>query len=196
MEHENSHNTTFASLIRVYIFLFLDRVQGMATYLRTALIWISRKTQCLVFSASFILARWLSTFLAHGRTFYKNIRWTNFLCWPKLQTRKPEKSSFIIYCAVKVTIFKNILSRIYGTFCGPLEILGESPVVQHGCGCLCTLNMYIINRIGGSANPCRSPVPTTKSCGLFWSWNRDKRLRIWACFLLVLIVFSYSSYIL
>jgi len=36
---------------------------------------------------------------------------------------------YIICCTVKVTIFKNILSRIYGTICGPLKIPGGSPVV-------------------------------------------------------------------
>jgi len=30
----------------------------------------------------------------------------------------------------KVTIFRNVLSRIYGTLCGPLEIPSGPPVVQ------------------------------------------------------------------
>jgi len=31
---------------------------------------------------------------------------------------------------VKVTIFRSVLSRIYGTLCGPLEIPGGPPVVH------------------------------------------------------------------
>jgi len=35
-----------------------------------------------------------------------------------------------MYCTVKITIFRNFLSRIYGTLCGPLEIPG-GPLVVH-----------------------------------------------------------------
>ena len=44
-----------------------------------------------------------------------------------LQTQEPEESSDIIYCMVKVTVSRNVLSRIYGTSCGPLEIPGGGP---------------------------------------------------------------------
>jgi len=35
--------------------------------------------------------------------------------------------SYIIYCTVNVTIFKNVSSRVYGNLCGPQEILGVPP---------------------------------------------------------------------
>jgi len=36
----------------------------------------------------------------------------------------------MIYCTVKVTIFRNNSSRIFGTACGLLEIPGSPPVVH------------------------------------------------------------------
>jgi len=39
--------------------------------------------------------------------------------------------SHIIYYAVKVTVVRNVSLRIYGALCGPLEIPGGPPVVQH-----------------------------------------------------------------
>jgi len=56
--------------------------------------------------------------------FSKNIRWTTLLCW--LLT------PYTICCTVKVTIVRNVSSRICGTLCGPLEIPGGPPVV-HRC---------------------------------------------------------------
>jgi len=33
---------------------------------------------------------------------------------------------------VKITVFRDVLSRIYGTLCGPLKIPAEALVVQPG----------------------------------------------------------------
>jgi len=37
---------------------------------------------------------------------------------------------YVIFCTVEVTLFRNVLSGIYGTLCGPLEIPGEPPLVH------------------------------------------------------------------
>jgi len=37
---------------------------------------------------------------------------------------------YIIYCTVKVTIFRNVLSVICGSLCRPLEIPGGPPVAH------------------------------------------------------------------
>jgi len=39
-------------------------------------------------------------------------------------SKTPLKKACIIYCTAKVTLFRNVLSRVYGTLCGPLEIPG------------------------------------------------------------------------
>ena len=46
------------------------------------------------------------------------------------QAQEPQKRSYIISCEVQVTIFRKVLSKIYGTLCEPLEIPGRPPMVH------------------------------------------------------------------
>jgi len=80
-----------------------------------------------------------------------NLRWSVArLCWSVVHLSENSMDHFamlapyIIYCTVLVTISRNVLLRIHGTLCGPLEIPGRPPMVHldhvdnHQINCLLT----------------------------------------------------------
>ena len=87
-------------------------------------------------SSDFAPRQWSQPFFAYGPPFQEIYSNSNgSLCyadtsWTTSRNCIAHRWYYIIYCAVKVTHFRNILSRICGTLCGPLEIPGGPPVVH------------------------------------------------------------------
>jgi len=85
-------------------------------------------------SSSSLLKQWFSNFVGPWTILRKNLM-EHFAMLPPC----------IIYCTVKVTVFRHVLQRFYGTLCGPLEILVHLDSIENHCCSIYSCNLFIGN---------------------------------------------------